>query len=295
MKIASILVLFCATSLSAQSPAHSTITTARAGNWYVRLGTSSGDSVEGRIALLRGDTVRVARTPVLLSDVATIDRRVRRGGGALPTGLFGAAVFGAIGLGLSGLCEFDCEYAWVLPTAGGAAIGMTMGTVVGAMVAPGRIEWRRVHPTSDTARVAGTAPAVDEQPYAGGGVTFSAGTGWSLEERTYRILRLGLQLGGTSRAERPVETTGEFQLIAAPDGSGVVLFAGGGANLMLPSGAYGGAAVGFVFGGEPMPSVGARAGLRPRRAGLRPELRADYIFGDAQALLMTLSIGLEVH
>ena len=288
-----LLVFLSAASLSAQSPARPTIDAARAGNWYLRIATSGSDTVQGRIATVRADTVRFARTYVLMSDVASIDRRIRRGGGALPAGLFGAVVFGALGAGLAGLCESDCEYAWVLPTAGGAATGMAMGAVAGALIVPGRPEWRRLYPPYDSLQARAVAREQEDQPFAGGGVTVNFAVGRSIEEFSYRIFRLGLQLGGTGRAERPVETTGEFQLIGA-DGA-AVFYAGGGANVLVRDGAYVGGAFGFILSDEPMPTLSARAGLRPRRSGLRPEIRGDYLISDAGALLLTVGVGLEMR
>ena len=291
--IISILFFAWATSLSAQTPVQSTINTARAGNWYVRIGTANADTVSGRITRVRRDSLTLARAQLALRDVVSVDRRIRRGSGALPTGLFGAAVLGLFGAGLAGLCESDCEYAWVGPMAGGAAAGMALGSVMGAVIAPGRIEWRRVYPPTDSAQVKEVAQQPDTPPYAGGGVTFMAATGWSIENVRFRLFRLGLQLSGTSSAERPVETTGEFQLIGA-DGA-AVFYAGGGANVMWERGIYAGPALGFLFSDGPIPTVSLRAGWRPRSSGLRPELRADYLINEGGAMLVTLGVGLEVH
>ena len=294
--ITTILFLACATSLSAQTPVRTTLDAARAGNWYVRIGTSAADTVFGRITRVHRDSLTLARTQLALDDVASLDRRIRRGSGALPTGLFGAAVLGLLGAGLAGLCESDCEYAWVGPMAGGAAAGMALGSVMGAVVAPGRIEWRRVYPPIDSAHVrenAQVAQQPDDRPYAGGGVTFMFGTGWSIENVRYRLFRLGLQLSGTTNRVRPVETTGEFQLIGA-DGA-AVFYAGGGANVMWERGIYAGPVLGFIFSDGPIPTVSLRAGWRPRSSGLRPEVRADYLINEGGVMLVTLGVGLEVH
>ena len=153
-RIAVILIMTSATQLFAQSPIRTSIDAARKGNWYVRVTTITGDSVEGRVTALRNDTVRLARTRVALGDVELIDRRVRRGGGALPGGLFGAAVVGLLGASLSGMCEADCDWAWLIGAGGGAAMGLAAGTSIGALAAPGRIEWRRVQPPPDSSQAA---------------------------------------------------------------------------------------------------------------------------------------------
>jgi hypothetical protein len=282
------------TALPAQTTVRSTIERARSSNWYLRVTTPANDTLQGRITALRSDSIHFGRSAVLLGDVVTIDRRIRRGGGAVPAGIFGAVAFGAIGLGLSGLCEFDCDNAALIGMAGGAAMGMAAGSVIGALIAPGRPEWRRVHPPFDsTQAVARAQEANKEASFAGGGVTVSVGTGWVLEDVRYKLFRVGLQLAGTSTAERPVETTGEFALIGVPDGGGV-FYAGVGANLMVASGAYVGPAVGFILSDGPMVALSGRAGIRPRTSGLRPEVRADYVV-EGPSLLVTLSLGLEVH
>jgi hypothetical protein len=294
-RTALILIIASTTSLSAQSPLRPTVDAARANNWYVRFTTLQGDSAAGRVTAVRNDTVRVGRTSVALGDVAIIDRRIRRGGGALPGALFGAATVGFVGASLSGLCESDCEWAWLIGLGGGAAMGLTVGTAIGALAAPGRIVWQRVHPPEDSTRTPEVTKRDDANPFVGGGVTFSFGTGWSFEEQDYRILRLGLQLSGTTARKRLVETTGEFALVAAPDGGGAAILTTAGANLMWNNGAYVGPVVGFTFGDGPMPTVGGRVGIRPRGPGLRPEVRADYVFDEGSAFLLTFALGLEVH
>jgi hypothetical protein len=293
-RYALLATLFFTSVLPAQTTVRSTIEHARSGNWYVRVTTPANDTLQGRITGVRSDSVRFGRAAVFLEDVATIDRRIRRGGGALPAGIFGAVAFGAIGFGLSGLCEFDCGNAALIGLAGGAAIGMAVGSVLGAVVAPGKPEWRRVHPPLDSTQVAASTQDAKEKPsFAGGGVTVNVGTGWVLEDVRYRLFRVGLQLGGTSEAERPVESTGEFALIGVPDGGGV-FYVGAGANIMLANGAYVGPAAGFILSDDAMVTLSGRAGIRPRTSGLRPEIRADYVV-EGPSLLVTLSVGLEVH
>src|SRR5688500_2249807 len=93
--------------LPAQTTVRSTIEHARSGNWSVRVTTPANDTLQGRITAVRSDSLRLGRAAVLLADVATIDRRRRRGSGTLPAGIFGAVACGSICVGLSVLCEFD--------------------------------------------------------------------------------------------------------------------------------------------------------------------------------------------
>lgn len=288
-----LLTLMAATTLSAQSPARPAINAARSGNWYLRVITSNGDTVTGRLTALRGDTARTNRAAFAVSDVVSMDRRIRRGGGAVPAGIFGAIVFGTVGVGVAGLCESDCEHAALIAAGGGAAMGLAMGTVVGALVAPGRPEWRRLHPPLDSAQARTRASANIDNAYAGGGVTLSLGGGWAIDEYASRFFRMAIQLAGTSTAARPVETTGEFQLIGIPDG-GAAFMAGAGANVMLKRGSYVGPVVGVWLVDNILLSIGARAGIRPAASGLRPELRADYVVQPG-TLLLSVSIGLELH
>jgi len=108
-------------------------------NWYLRVVTTAGDTVLGRIRYQAGDEYRLGDVRLLASDVMVIDRRMEdvsriglfmAGGGAL-LGLFGAAA-------AEGLAERDLGWTNTALFVGG---GSLIGFFIGSSLVPGETRW----------------------------------------------------------------------------------------------------------------------------------------------------------
>ncbi|HET9986128.1 MAG TPA: hypothetical protein VFQ38_21185 [Longimicrobiales bacterium] len=114
-------------------------------NWLLRLSLRDRQ-VAGRIRTVNDSVVFLARGEAALDSVRLIERGRRRGDGGRIGALVGAAAVAWLGIEAAGYCEGSCPHATVRGAVGGAVVGALVGFGLGELVAPGRIEWRRIWP-----------------------------------------------------------------------------------------------------------------------------------------------------
>jgi hypothetical protein len=121
-------------------------------HWYVRVETVDGTQLEGNLARVPGDAVRVAATEVPLTSIHALYRRATVGSGTDEGMAAGGVLFGLMGLGIAAIaCAYSegrCNPAlsFAIGAAGGATIGMVIGGLAGSMFEPGshiwELQWR---------------------------------------------------------------------------------------------------------------------------------------------------------
>ena len=299
------LLAFAAALLFTAHPAcaqdrDSILNIAQHSNWYVRLITPAA-TLEGRGVHVVRDSVLLRESRVAQGDITAIDRRIRRGGGAMTGGIFGALVAATFVHGLyRGLCEGSCNGSDAGALIGGAGMGFAVGAPVGAMVARGKPEWHRQFPMTDvpqqhqSSNVQDTSTAV-----ATGTFTVTAGGGMLIEaagEGAALVKRISLQLAFPTSKNSTVEAAAEpFIMLFGDSGLlGVTL----GPNFTTTGHGYFGFSAGAAaFVDDWLYDVGARVGLRPGNHGvLRPEARADVIWRNGEtAVSITASLGLQLR
>jgi hypothetical protein len=126
--------------------AEAVIRRAIASNWTVRASRERDSALTGRLRLYADSSVLIGSERVTLADLSALDRQYRVGGASMPGVLAGGIAGGLVFHGLSGICDGgpSCAGKSIATTAGGVLLGAVLGGFIGAVLAPGRIEWERV-------------------------------------------------------------------------------------------------------------------------------------------------------
>jgi hypothetical protein len=113
--------------------------------WILRSVLTSGDTVLGRPRLLSADAAQFGSDRVELMNISYLERRQVTGSAALLGALVGSIFLGAVGHGLSGLCDSGaCRDKSLVTTAIGVGAGGVLGAFAGTAISPGRESWTPV-------------------------------------------------------------------------------------------------------------------------------------------------------
>ncbi|MGQ0562515.1 MAG: hypothetical protein ACT443_11655 [Gemmatimonadota bacterium] len=148
MFVVLLLLAVFPTMTAAQSPAESILREAAGKNWTVRASADGRSLGEGRVVMLKADTVVLSTARIPIASITALDRRTRVGGAGREGALVGAIGFGMFGLFLAReFCKPDCS---LRDTAGGVGFGATFGASLGGLIGgianPAKRGWTRVWP-----------------------------------------------------------------------------------------------------------------------------------------------------
>ena len=113
---------------------------AHARSWFVRISTPTS-SYEGRVQTSGATISRISGASVPLSDIASVERRTVRGGGAIPGAVLGAIGLGALGYAIGGACESTSGCGGRIVLVAGAVTGGLLGLIAGQAIHPSTVRW----------------------------------------------------------------------------------------------------------------------------------------------------------
>jgi hypothetical protein len=138
------ILLLPATSFGQEKSAQAVLYRASTQNWYVRVNEHGSDPVQGRVSRVEAMTALVGNRLIRMDSLETIERRFDRGSSKVPGAVGGAIIFGALAASWSDPDSGGTK--GIIPVLGGAGFGAGIGMLIGELLDPGVIEWRRVWP-----------------------------------------------------------------------------------------------------------------------------------------------------